>query len=1655
MKYILYRNLILYILLIFTSCYTLRSQTLTLTNPLNSTRRLHLSEILPNGNVLAFGGDNGDLFNLIGRSSSEIYNTTTGSWSMGNSLNQERSYFASVTLNDGYILAIGGEAATTSTNLSSVELYNPTTGLWTYKSNLLRTLNSHNAIKLLNGNVLVAAGLPINNNSQIYNPALDQWSYSGSLSYSHGSGASMVILNDGKLLLTGGDSSPNNAEIYNPLTGQWKLIITPLLQPRKYHSSIVLNDGRVLIIGGNLSQTTCEIFDPVSETFSSTGNLVEAKSHSEVSKLADGKILVYSLNLNTMPVEIYDPILGSWSSYFSSSLGAQEYAMNTLNNGSILISGGAIGSGGAITTTYLFDIPENGTCSTISLTSPLSLDTNICFGQDASIQVFNTQSGWQYQAMIGNQAVGVSVNGGGTITITIPYEALALGNNLVKIKVIKLSCNTRILIDQININTVITNTDIAQLSQMSDISICNGDSIMLSTSNTSSSYLWSNGEQTQQISIKTEGDYSVQIRNASGCLSEPSDTISVNVLPIVSSFTHSIPTNVCLYDSAFQLSISPSEGSWSGDGIINNMFDPSIANIGNNNIIYEYCNLIDTFQVYVDSIPEIPEIFPYYENNVNNAICSYSKLKVWIPSPSNDVCYTFLVNGIVEGTQCGGAGNIFFLTQDMYNPFTITILGSVMGSCTNQTLLFSDSINIISPIISASVFAVYDTVCLGTYPVIGIAPSDTTMAYNLIYSPYSTQPIQGNGDTLYLTSDHYWDYEVLSTFYVDATNGLCNFNLTNSVNVFHKDYYSSFELANTTGVYMVNDTISLDTLYNKQSFIWNIDGTTYNGNVPAYVSFGIPGIKNISIEGNINAGCLDSNYFELQISDTISRAPYNVCGVDTLEGEFYQYYAAQRTHAYSIDNSNNSYVAGTYYKTTWPSSYSMFLKKFDAYGNLLWEKLQLILSGDNNILSSINGIDVDAYGNVYIAGNYCAKKFRIDSYTFSHNSPSNNGFLAKLNSNGQVQWVIKSTVNDNSRQRGFTDVKIDPLTGKIFASGHRLDQIEFTDGNIENCSADIVIFEINASGELIQSYCSGGYVWGNNGLKASWNPDVNSGGTGCVISPKINFRNGEIIVSGVYQGIINIGPFTLNETFGYPNKSYAFVAILNPLTGWSNAFTMFQVQQPLGSGAPYKTSISPLLTTDNQGNYYMCVELNNETGFMGSEGIYLDQLQFIPFTILNNYIRGSIVVKYDSNGNYLWHSKTSEFSPTDIEYANDQLLLYGFYGNSHNYSSNPIEHEILNVYDASSKTGGVYSKGYSDLALISFDNNGNLNWMESIGTDSIDVACYMEVKNCGKDLYLSGVVPQGKVFCINDSLNIDRNQQLIQIKYSLVGDCISKCIDCFEIVDGGAYLVNQEISICQGDSILLDGAYQTSSGIYNIDTLQSVTGCDSIYSTVLTVRPNYYLEDTLSICEGDSLLIGNSFHSIPGIYIDTLSSIYGCDSVFQINLIVNPTPIVTLNSFNPDTICSNGIAYIPAGSHIGGYYIGPPGMSVPYLDANIVGIGTYNLVYVYTDSNTCSSSDTTIFTIISCVGIEQITSNFGIRIYPNPNTGLFSIEKPLNLNKEVTVNLLDATSKLIIQKVIPISKQKIDIDITNYSKGIYYLKLVIDNESFVQQILKN
>ena len=79
------------------------------------------------------------------------------------------------------------------------------------------------------------------------------------------------------------------------------------------------------------------------------------------------------------------------------------------------------------------------------------------------------------------------------------------------------------------------------------------------------------------------------------------------------------------------------------------------------------------------------------------------------------------------------------------------------------------------------------------------------------------------------------------------------------------------------------------------------------------------------------------------------------------------------------------------------------------------------------------------------------------------------------------------------------------------------------------------------------------------------------------------------------------------------------------------------------------------------------------------------------------------------------------------------------------------------------------------------------------------------------------------------------------------------------------------ISVCYGDSAQIAGQYYDTSGYY-YDTTVSNAGCDSITITALNIEPLLVTNVNTSICNLDSIYLQGSYQSNNGIYVDTLSS---------------------------------------------------------------------------------------------------------------------------------------------------------------------------------------
>ncbi len=109
---------------------------------------------------------------------------------------------------------------------------------------------------------------------------------------------------------------------------------------------------------------------------------------------------------------------------------------------------------------------------------------------------------------------------------------------------------------------------------------------------------------------------------------------------------------------------------------------------------------------------------------------------------------------------------------------------------------------------------------------------------------------------------------------------------------------------------------------------------------------------------------------------------------------------------------------------------------------------------------------------------------------------------------------------------------------------------------------------------------------------------------------------------------------------------------------------------------------------------------------------------------------------------------------------------------------------------------------------------------------------------------------------------------------------------------------NIKQTICQGESFTVGSNYYYNSGTY-IDTIVNAGGCDSIITTVLKVNPKSNSSRTVTVCDGDTFRYNGKLIISQTTVSDTLFNDYGCDSVETVSVLFTQK----IESYNQGMIC--------------------------------------------------------------------------------------------------------------------------------------------------------
>lgn len=268
-----------------------------------------------------------------------------------------------------------------------------------------------------------------------------------------------------------------------------------------------------------------------------------------------------------------------------------------------------------------------------------------------------------------------------------------------------------------------------------------------------------------------------------------------------------------------------------------------------------------------------------------------------------------------------------------------------------------------------------------------------------------------------------------------------------------------------------------------------------------------------------------------------------------------------------------------------------------------------------------------------------------------------------------------------------------------------------------------------------------------------------------------------------------------------------------------------------------------------------------------------------------------------------------------------------------------------------------------------------------------------------------------------------------------------------------SYQNTEYLAVC--DEFTYSGNTVTTSGIY-VDSLLTAGGCDSVITYNLTFSYSSSFNQLVRLCGADTLTIGNNEYFTSGTYVDTLTLANGCDSIVTTELLVsNLADSVYIYGLSPQ-ICSNVGAINVDFNPLGGILSGN-GVTSNYFDPALAGVGTHTLTYEFMDSVGCIASASADVEVIVCTNINEIDGIETLNIFPNPFIKSFNLNFVDAQYGEITLKLYDVLGQLIVSETFntQMGVNNIEIQVpANIASGVHVMQIERDGQTFTKQLMK-
>lgn len=688
-------------------------------------------------------------------------------------------------------------------------------------------------------------------------------------------------------------------------------------------------------------------------------------------------------------------------------------------------------------------------------------------------------------------------------------------------------------------------------------------------------------------------------------------------------------------------------------------------------------------------------------------------------------------------------------------------------------------------------------------------------------------------------------------------------------------------------------------------------------------------------------------------------------------------------------------------------------------------------------------ISSDGAGNVYTAGNF----FGISDfdpgagvYTLTCSSTANDGFVSKLDPNGNFVWAKQLRTIGNSQASIFA-ITID-ASGNIITTGQFSGSVDFDPGvgtfSITSIMMDIFVWKIDANGNFIWAKQFGGSTVSSTAIE----------GEGIVTD-----NTGNVYTTGRYNQTVDFDPGPGTYTLMANGFSNIFISKLDAS---GNFIWAKSIGGTIGD-------MARAIDIDASNNIYTTGFFNGTVDFDPNIGTYT--------VVSSGSSQDAYVNKLDANGNFVW-VKTFD-GPTGSDVGTSIVVdPTGFVYTSGDYR-NTVD------FDPGSSIFNVTSVGFRDVFITKLDLNGQFVWAKSIGSTSDD-NCYdiskdpsgnifttgqfqgtmdfdpgvgtYTISSLGStDIFLSGLTSSGNIYIAaafggtggERGEGVAANSTNIYLTgFFTTSTDFNPGPGTFTLAASGS---NDDVAVVKLSNC--SGVPNQPSSIAGLNNLCIGSGVTN-YSVASVSGASSYSWSLPSGWSGSSTTntISATTGTASGNISVTASNACGTSSASVLNVTVNPLPTITASS-SSSIIC------------------GPPGQQTATLTVsgastytwNPGGIGasiavspsvTSTYTVTGTSANGCNSTTVLTQSVSACTNVIQLTeSSSGLQVYPNPFSSIVNIQ----LNSEVLpceMKVYNVIGELVYKEMI--EKEKVEVDLHQLSPGIYFIKTTIINK-----IIKN